>query len=49
MLVGLIIFSGSLYALSITGLSWLGAITPIGGLFFLAAWGTLIRSVIKAQ
>ena len=49
MLVGLIVFSGSLYALSITGLSWLGAITPIGGLFFLAAWGTLIRSVIKAQ
>tara|TARA_B100000945_G_C20232286_1_gene525871 strand:- start:175 stop:540 length:366 start_codon:yes stop_codon:yes gene_type:complete len=31
---GIIIFSGSLYLLSITNLTWLGAITPIGGLFF---------------
>ena len=42
MLAGIIIFSGSLYALSISGLKWLGAITPIGGLCFLAAWITLI-------
>lgn len=38
MLVGIIIFSGSLYVLSVTGMKWLGAITPIGGLSFLAAW-----------
>lgn len=35
---GTIIFSGSLYALSLTGQRWLGAITPIGGLAFLAGW-----------
>ena len=35
---GTIIFSGSLYALSVTGLRWLGAITPLGGLAFLAGW-----------
>ena len=38
MLGGIIIFSGSLYALSTTGVKWLGMITPVGGLGFLAAW-----------
>jgi uncharacterized membrane protein YgdD (TMEM256/DUF423 family) len=36
--VGTVLFSGSLYALSLTGVRWLGAITPIGGLAFLAGW-----------
>jgi uncharacterized membrane protein YgdD (TMEM256/DUF423 family) len=36
--VGILIFSGSLYILSVTGLRWLGAITPIGGLLFLVGW-----------
>jgi uncharacterized membrane protein YgdD (TMEM256/DUF423 family) len=35
---GTLIFSGSLYLLSITGARWLGAITPLGGLCFLAGW-----------
>jgi uncharacterized membrane protein YgdD (TMEM256/DUF423 family) len=35
---GIIIFSGSLYALSLSGIKILGAITPIGGLLFLAGW-----------
>ena len=35
---GIILFSGSLYLLSITGIRWLGAITPLGGLCFLAGW-----------
>ena len=35
---GIVIFSGSLYALAMTGQKWLGAITPIGGLCFLAGW-----------
>lgn len=35
---GIIIFSGSLYALVFTGKRWLGAITPIGGVLFLAGW-----------
>ena len=42
MLIGTIIFSGSLYILSLTNLTWLGAITPIGGLLLLFAWGILI-------
>lgn len=36
--VGTVLFSGSLYAMSLTGARWLGAITPIGGLAWLAAW-----------
>ena len=35
---GIVIFSGSLYALSFSGIRWLGAITPFGGLCFLAGW-----------
>ena len=37
-LAGTIIFSGSLYLLSLSGMRWLGAITPIGGLAFLLGW-----------
>ena len=37
-LAGIVIFSGSLYALSLTGITKLGALTPIGGLCFLIAW-----------
>jgi len=36
--VGIVIFSGSLYALALTGVKGLGAITPIGGVAFLAGW-----------
>jgi len=42
MIAGILLFSGSLYLLSITGLKWLGAITPLGGLSFLAAWVLLL-------
>ncbi|MGM0546477.1 MAG: DUF423 domain-containing protein [Bacteroidota bacterium] len=38
MVAGITIFSGSLYVLSIGGIKWLGAITPIGGLCFISAW-----------
>ncbi len=37
-LAGILIFSGSLYSLALTNLRWLGAITPIGGVSFLAGW-----------
>jgi uncharacterized membrane protein YgdD (TMEM256/DUF423 family) len=40
-LVGILIFSGSLYVLSMTGMRWLGAITPIGGLAFIGGWACL--------
>ena len=38
---GVIVFSGSLYILAISGLRWLGAITPIGGLLLLAGWAVV--------
>ena len=38
MLAGIFLFSGSLYALSLTGIRWLGMITPLGGTGFLIAW-----------
>ena len=41
MLLGILIFSGSLYALAISGIRILGAITPVGGLAFLAEWAML--------
>jgi uncharacterized membrane protein YgdD (TMEM256/DUF423 family) len=44
MLAGILIFSGSLYTLSITGITWLGMITPIGGICLLAAWLMLALS-----
>ena len=37
-LIGIIIFSGSLYALALTNIRWLGAITPIGGISFIIGW-----------
>ncbi len=37
-LTGIVVFSGSLYALAVTNLRWLGAITPLGGVSFLAGW-----------
>lgn len=40
-IVGIAIFSGSLYALSLTGVKYLGAITPLGGVAFIAGWGAL--------
>jgi|DewCreStandDraft_4_1066084.scaffolds.fasta_scaffold174216_2 uncharacterized membrane protein YgdD (TMEM256/DUF423 family) len=41
-LAGILVFSGSLYLLAVTNLRWLGAITPLGGLSFLAGWLWLI-------
>jgi uncharacterized membrane protein YgdD (TMEM256/DUF423 family) len=38
---GTVLFSGSLYVLSLTGLRWLGAVAPVGGLAFLAGWACL--------
>ena len=37
-LVGILLFSGSLYGVSLAGLRWLGAVTPIGGVAFLIGW-----------
>ena len=48
LLVGVIIFSGSLYLLVLTRQSWLGAITPIGGVAFIAGWGCLLLTVWRS-
>ena len=44
-IIGIVIFSGSLYILSLTGMRWLGAITPLGGLAFLTGWAILVWSI----
>ncbi len=45
--LGIIIFSGSLYVLAISGIRWIGAITPIGGLSFIAGWILLFLALWK--
>jgi uncharacterized membrane protein YgdD (TMEM256/DUF423 family) len=47
--IGIILFSGSLYALCLTGVRTFGAITPLGGLCFLAAWALLAWGAWKGQ
>ncbi len=49
MVTGIVLFSGSLYILSISGIRWLGAITPIGGTAFIIAWVLLAVAVLKFQ
>lgn len=46
LLVGVLLFSGSLYLLAVTGIRWLGAITPLGGSLFILAWGYLAWSTL---
>lgn len=48
MLAGIVIFSGSLYVLSVTGVRWLGAVTPFGGLAFIIAWALLVIALWRA-
>ena len=47
LLAGILIFSGSLYVLAITGIRWLGAITPIGGTAFIAGWVWIAWSLAR--
>jgi uncharacterized membrane protein YgdD (TMEM256/DUF423 family) len=42
LVAGILLFSGSLYVMALTNLRWLGAVTPLGGLCFLAGWAWLI-------
>jgi len=44
---GIILFSGSLYILAVSGIKWLGAITPLGGLGFIIGWILLFVAVAK--
>ena len=45
--VGTVLFCGSLYALALTGIGWLGAVTPLGGLAFLAGWLCLVLRAVR--
>jgi uncharacterized membrane protein YgdD (TMEM256/DUF423 family) len=47
-IAGTVIFSGSLYVLSLTGIKWLGAITPLGGMALLAGWACLFWVALKS-
>ncbi len=47
--VGILIFSGSLYILSLTGKGWLGAITPLGGVALILGWAFLLWGVYQAE
>jgi uncharacterized membrane protein YgdD (TMEM256/DUF423 family) len=47
MLIGIILFAGSLYVLAVTQISILGAITPLGGVSFLVAWILIIIAAVK--
>ena len=47
LLIGIFLFSGSLYLLALTNLRWLGAVTPLGGLCFLAGWAWLVLAPPK--
>lgn len=48
-ITGIILFSGSLYLLTFTGLSWFGAVTPFGGVSFLAGWYFLFRAALQIK
>ena len=49
LLVGIILFSGSLYVLAFTGVRILGAITPLGGIAFIAGWVLLVFEVLRSR
>ncbi|HYG02075.1 MAG TPA: DUF423 domain-containing protein [Chryseosolibacter sp.] len=47
--IGIIVFSGSLYILSLTGITILGAVTPLGGVAFLAGWLFMLLAVVRSK
>jgi uncharacterized membrane protein YgdD (TMEM256/DUF423 family) len=46
-LLGILLFSGSLYGLALTNMKWLGPVTPVGGLLFLAGWALMLTAAVK--
>jgi len=47
--LGMVFFCGSLYALALGGPRWLGPVTPLGGLMFIAGWGALLMAVLSTK
>ena len=48
-ILGIVLFSGSLYLLALSGIKWLGAITPLGGVAFMSGWLALIIAALKMK
>ncbi|MCX8492742.1 MAG: DUF423 domain-containing protein [Chthoniobacterales bacterium] len=46
---GILLFSGSLYLLAVTGITWLGAVTPIGGLLLMAGWASIAWNGFRSE
>ena len=46
---GTVLFSGSLYLLALTGVSWLGAVAPLGGIAFILGWLTFAKAVWQSE
>ena len=46
---GIVVFSGSLYLLTLSGQRWWGAVTPVGGIAFLAGWGCLVWGLVTVK
>ncbi len=44
---GIVLFSGSLYIMAVTGMRWLGAVTPVGGLSFIGGWALLLLAFLN--
>ncbi len=49
MAAGIVLFSGSLYLLALTGTRWLGAITPLGGAAWIVAWALLAAALLRTD
>lgn len=47
LILGIVLFSGSLYLMALTGMKWVGAVTPMGGLCFIAGWVFLFFAIWK--
>ncbi len=48
-LVGIVVFCGSLYVMTLTGARWLGAVTPLGGVAFISGWIALAVAALKGR
>jgi len=48
-LAGIVVFSGSLYVMTLTGMRWLGAIVPLGGLAFILGWAALAVAALRGS
>ncbi|GAA5646402.1 MULTISPECIES: DUF423 domain-containing protein [Vibrio] len=48
-IIGIFCFSGSLYALALTGIKWFGPVTPLGGVTFMLGWGLFVYAALQIK